>query len=201
MNGIDRISKRILDDARAEAARIIDEARERARSLKEDRLEQVEAENERHYNESVIMAKERKQRMLAMAGLEMRKDALAAKQQLIDDVMEKVKEAIMVMPRDEYRHIVSKMLLESAQGHEEVYFSVVDEGRLDQSIVDEVNNLLRAGGKKGELRLSPKREEFHGGFILRTGAMEINNTFGALIRTSRDEVESELARILFKEEG
>ena len=31
--------------------------------------------------------------------------------------------------------------------------------------------------------------------------MEINNTFGTLIRMSRDEVESQLARILFKEEG
>ena len=33
MNGIDRISERILNDARAEAARIIEEA-ERARSLR-----------------------------------------------------------------------------------------------------------------------------------------------------------------------
>ena len=32
MNGIDRISERILKDARAEAARIIEEAQERARS-------------------------------------------------------------------------------------------------------------------------------------------------------------------------
>ena len=42
MNGIDRISERILNDARAEAARIIEEAQERACSLKEDRTGQVE---------------------------------------------------------------------------------------------------------------------------------------------------------------
>ena len=136
-----------------------------------------------------------------MAGLEMRKEVLAAKQELIDHVMEKAGEAIMEMPREEYRHIVTQMLLEAAQGHEEVYFSVADEARLDQSIVDEVNALLKARGRKGELKLSPRREEFHGGFILRTGGMEINNTFGALIRMSRDEVESQLAKILFKEEG
>ncbi|MGI5851808.1 MAG: hypothetical protein GX340_04280 [Clostridiales bacterium] len=201
MNGIDRISERILKDARAEAARIIEEAQERARSLKEDRVGQVEKENEKYNRESILRAEEHKRRMLAMAGLEMRKEVLAAKQELIDHVMEKAGEAIMEMPREEYRHIVTQMLLEAAQGHEEVYFSVADEARLDQSIVDEVNELLRARGRKGELKLSPRREEFHGGFILRTGGMEINNTFGALIRMSRDEVESQLAKILFKEEG
>ena len=34
-----------------------------------------------------------------MAGLEMRKEVLAAKQELIDHVMEKAQEAIMKMPR------------------------------------------------------------------------------------------------------
>ena len=108
MNGIDRISERILNDARAEAARIIEEAQERARSLKDDRTGQVEKENERYYQETIERARERKRRMLAMAGLEMRKEVLAAKQELIDHVMEKAGEAIMEMPREEYRHIVTK---------------------------------------------------------------------------------------------
>ena len=73
MNGIDRISERILNDAQAEAAHIIEEAQERARSLKEDRTGQVEKENERYYQETIERARERKRRMLAMAGLEMRK--------------------------------------------------------------------------------------------------------------------------------
>ena len=80
MNGIDRISERILKDARAEAARIIEEAQERARSLKEDRVGQVEKENEKYNRESILRAEEHKRRMLAMAGLEMRIEVLAAKQ-------------------------------------------------------------------------------------------------------------------------
>ena len=42
MNGIDRISERILNDARAEAARII-EAQRGARLLKDDRTGQVKS--------------------------------------------------------------------------------------------------------------------------------------------------------------
>lgn len=201
MNGIERICERILEDARAEATRITEEAQERARSLKDKKIEQTEKNNERLYKESMDKAQERKRRMLAVAELEMRKEILSVKQQMIDEAMEKVKHAIMIIPRDEYRRIVSNMLLESAQGTEEVFFSVADEGRLDQSLIDEVNGKLLDRGKQGELRLSPERGSFDGGFILKSGGMEINNTFGAIIRMSRDHVESKVAEILFREEG
>ena len=139
--------------------------------------------------------------MLGAAELEMRKEVLASKQQMIDEVMEKTKEAIMDMPRGEYGKIVSNMLLESAQGHEEVIFSEADKERLDQSLIDQVNQELKAQGKRGELILSPQREEFDGGFILRSGGMEINNTFGAILRMSRNHLEARLAEILFGKEG
>lgn len=201
MNGIDRISERILKDARDEATRIVEEAQERARSLKDKKVEQTNKDNERLYRESADKAQERKRRMLAVAELEMRKEILSVKQQTIDEAMDRVNEVIMEMPRDEYRKVVSHMLLESAQGDEEVFFSTSDEERLDQGLIDEVNRKLLEAGKKGELRLSPERGAFQGGFILKSGGMEINNTFEAIIRTGRDEVESDLARILFGEEG
>lgn len=201
MNGIDRISERILKDARDEATRIVEEAQERARSLKDKKVEQTNKDNERLYRESADKAQERKRRMLAVAELEMRKEILSVKQQTIDEAMDRVNEVIMEMPRDEYRKVVSHMLLESAQGDEEVFFSTSDEDRLDQGLIDEVNRKLLEAGKKGELRLSPERGAFQGGFILKSGGMEINNTFEAIIRTGRDEVESDLARILFGEEG
>ena len=201
MNGIDRISQRILDDAQAKAAQIIEEARQRARSIKDKKTEEAEKNNQKIHKNNKAKAQERRQRMLGAAELEMRKEVLASKQQMIDEVMEKTKEAIMDMPRGEYGKIVSNMLLESAQGHEEVIFSVSDEGRLDQSLIDEVNKMLKGQGKRGELKLAPERGEFDGGFILRSGGMEINNTFGAILRMNRNHLEARLAEILFGKEG
>ena len=201
MNGIDRISQRILDDARAEATRITEEAQQRARSLKEKKIEEVEKNNEKLHRENMEKAQERKRRMLAVAQLELRKETLAVKQQIIDEVMAKARDAILAIPRDEYRKTISNMLIESAQGHEEIIFSVADEGRLDQSLIDEVNGLLKGQGKVGELRLSSERGDFDGGFILRSGGMEINNTFGAILRMSRNHLEASLAEILFGKDG
>lgn len=201
MNGIDRISQRILEDAQAEAARIIEEAEQRARSIKDRKVKEVEKSNQKLHEENMAKAQERRRRMLSAAELEMKKETLAAKQQMIDEAMEKAKQAIMDMPKDEYGRVISKMLLESAQGHEEVVFSAADEERLDQSLIDQVNQELKEQGKKGELKLSPERGEFEGGFILRSGGMEINNTFGAILRMSRNHLEARLAEILFGKEG
>ena len=201
MNGIDRISQRILEDAQAEAARIIEEAEERARSIKDRKTKEVEKSNQKLHEDNMAKAQDRKRRMLSAAELEMKKEVLAAKQQMIDEAMEKAKQAIMDMPKDEYRRVISKMLLESAQGHEEVVFSAADEKRLDQSLIDQVNQELKQQGKRGELSLSSERGEFEGGFILRSGGMEINNTFGAILRMSRNHLEARLAEILFGKEG
>lgn len=201
MDEINRISNRILDDARAEATRIIEEAETQARSLIDDKLKEVEKHNERHHKETVEKARDRRRRMLTMARLEMGKEILSAKQQLIDEVLEGANQAIAEKPRDEYRGIISKMLLESSKGDEEVFFSLGDQDKLDQTLIDEVNNKLKSRGKKGELKLAPERGNFDGGFILRSGRMEINCTFGSIIRMNRDNMESELSRILFGEEG
>lgn len=201
MDGISRISDRILEDARAEADRIIEDAKERARSLIDERMKQAEKESKGIIKESKARAEERRQRLLAMAGLEMRKEILLVKQEIIASIMEKVKETIMTMPKDEYRGMISSMLLDSAQGNEEVFFSSVDQERLDTGLIDEVNHLLKGRGKEGGLRLSPTRGDFTGGFILKSQGMEINNTFDSILRMGRDKMESSLAGILFREDG
>ena len=201
MTDIDSISQRILDDAQVESARIIGESEQRARFIKDRKIKEAEKKNQKLHEENLARAQERKRRMLSAAELEMKKEVLAAKQQMIDEAMEKAKQAIMDIPRDEYRRVISKMLLESAQGYEEVIFSAADEERLDQSLIHQVNQELKEQGKRGELRLSAERGQFDGGFILRSGGMEINNTFGAILRMSRNHLEARLAEILFGKEG
>lgn len=201
MNGIGRISQRILDDARAEALQIIKDAKDKARSLQEKRAIESEKANKKLYEDYETRARERKRRMVAAAQLEMRKELLSVKQDMIDKAMDAVQSAIMDMPKDQYRKIIMDMMIDSTQGNEEVFFSSVDSGRLDISIIDEVNQTLKSQGKIGKLTLSSDKGSFQGGFILKSGGVEINNSFESIIRMGRDEVESGLAEILFQEEG
>lgn len=201
MEGIDRIRERIIEDAQADATRIKEEATEKARSLKERKIADNNRSNERLIKENEVTAQERKRRLIAAAELEMRKDILKAKQDTIDDVMDKSLAAIKSMPLESYKEIIFNMLMEASSGNEEVIFSKEDRERLDEKFLKEVNKALKKAGKDGKLSLSEEEANFEGGFILKSEGLEINNTFSALLRMSRDRLETELADILFREEG
>lgn len=200
--GIDRIKEQILEDARAEAERIIREAEDKVRALKEKKSEEANALKGKLMEESSLKAQERKRRMITAANLEIRKNILAVKQEMINKVLEEALKAIEQMPVAEYRSIISNMLLDTVvTGDETVIFSERDKDRLDAGFIAGVNIKLKEQGKKGQLKLGQAAGNFRSGFILISSGLEINNSFESIIRMNRNEMESEIAGILFGEEG
>ena len=200
--GIDRIKEQIIENARADAERIIAEAEDKAHALKEKKAEEAEIIKRRFLEESSLKAQERKRRMLTAANLEMKKDVLAVKQEMIDRVFEETLNVIEQMPVAEYRGVIADMLIDAVvSGDETVIFSERDQDRLDAGFLAGVNIKLKEQGKKGELKLAPERGHFRSGFVLVSGGLELNNTFESIIRMRRNELEAEIAEILFGEEG
>jgi len=177
----------IIDRANSNAKEIIQKAEEEARILKEDLLKRAEAE-----------AARRKERMLAMAALDFRKRVLDEKQRAINAVFQKSIETLCKLEDDEYRALMKRMLLFSVQtGEEEIILSQRDKTRLTQSFLDELNEELRKNGKKGNLTISKETRKMSGGFVLRRGDIELNSAFESLFESSREELESEVGRLLF----
>ncbi|NLO82556.1 MAG: hypothetical protein GX094_05805 [Clostridiales bacterium] len=198
MAGIEKIKQRIIEDAQREADEIIQAARDKAKGLKEQKEAEAGRLKKQLTKESMELAREHKKRMLTIARLEMRKKVLAAKQEMMNAVFNGVIDRIQNMPDEEYRKVIVSALLNlPLRGDEEIVVSAHDEHRLDQSFLDEVNELLNKQGRKGGLRLAPDRGQFRTGFILRTGGIEINNTFESIVKTVRDELEPQVADILF----
>jgi len=202
VGGIERIKEQIIEDARAYAEKIIAEAEDKVRSLKEKKAEEAGNLRQKLIEESSLKAQERKRRMLTAASLELKKDILAVKQEMIDKVFEEALNAIEKMPVAEYRSVIADMLIDAVvSGDETVIFSERDLGRLDAGFLAGVNIKLKEQGKKGELKLASERGRFRSGFVLVSGGLELNNTFESIIRMRRNELESEIAEILFGEEG
>jgi V/A-type H+-transporting ATPase subunit E len=61
----------------------------------------------------------------------------------------------------------------------------------------EVNDALRAAGKSGNLRLSDETRRFSGGVVLVGKNVELNCTFDSTLKLIRDDIEPEVAAILF----
>ncbi len=197
---LEKILERIAGDAQKE----IDRITKRATSNAEKIIREAEEESEILKAESLQRAKEeaaqRKERMIAMARLDFRKRILDEKQRAIDVVFRGAIEKLCNLEEDEYRALMKRMLLSGVQtGEEEVILAQRDKTKLTSSFIDELNEELRNNEKKGNLTISEETREISGGFILRGGDIELNSTFESLLESSRDELESEVGQLLFKE--
>jgi len=182
-NEVDKIKNR----ASAAADEIMKKAQAEAEALKAQALE--DARNE---------AEQRKQRIASTARLDLRKALLAEKQNAIDAAFREAVETLVNMEDAEYQRIIKNMILPNAQtGDEEIILSDRDKARLGEDFLEEVNRQLIESGKRGNLTISQDTYNMLGGFVLRRGKIELNSSFESLFKSSRDDLESEVSKILF----
>ena len=197
---LEKILARITDDAQKEVDRIIERATFNAKEVMKEAEGDAEILKAESLQRTEEEAAQRKERIVAMARLDFRKRILDEKQRAIDAVFQKAIETLCKLDDDKYRALMKRMLLSGVQtGEEEIILSQHDKTRLTQSFLNELNEELRNNGKKGNLTMSKEIREMSGGFILRRGDIELNSTFESLFEFSRDELESEVGRLLFEE--
>ena len=102
------------------------------------------------------------------------------------------------MNENEYSQLLEAMLLSNVEtGDEEIIFDERDLSRIDKSLVKRVNKNLKEQGIRDDVRLSGERRSIKSGFILKRGDLEINCSIDAQIKSLREELEGEIAAILF----
>ncbi|AEE95830.1 V-type ATP synthase subunit E [Mahella australiensis] len=200
MAGIDSIIRRIEDDARDKAEQILNDARVEADDIVDAARKKAHDIESSILSEAESDAAEVKRRMHMAAQLRMRKDILAAKQEMIDKAFEQALQRIEAMDAEHYNQYIKRWILSSdIDGDEEIIISAADRGRITPEFIALINEELKAAGKIGSMFLSEEHRDIRGGFVLRKGGIEINSSVEALVRMDRDELESDIARALFGE--
>jgi V/A-type H+/Na+-transporting ATPase subunit E len=198
MTGIDRIKEQILQDSQAKANSILDDAKKQALELIEKANVNARQKSEEIQKKASSDASEKLRISRSMLELEMRKDILSTKQQLIEEVFQKALDSLSKMENNEYEAILYKLIVDAVEtGEEEILLSKHDKNRLPGDFSNKLNQVLVQAGKKGNLKLSDEARDIMGGFVLKTKGVEINYSFEALLRMDRDEIEPEVAAILF----
>lgn len=200
MAGVENIKLKILQDAELKASEILDKARLQAKEIEEkvnDKAALRTKEISQKYEYSI---NEKKRIINSNVELEMRKDILSAKQQSIDEAFDRALERLNNLDKEEYEQIILDMIIATAEsGEEELVMSEDRKNNLSPDFMKKANKALKAVGKKGNLKLSDNTRSISGGFILESNGVEINNSFGAVIRLYRDEIEPKVAEIFFNE--
>lgn len=198
MTGTEKIKTKIIEDANAKALEIEKQARDDAQAIMEQASADIAKKRATLLQKAEADGVESYKRLIAIAGLEGRKEILRAKQDMIDAAFQKALEKVCQMEDRDYQKLLERMIADAA-GNEigEILLSEKDVKRMDNLFAGNVNRYIADAGKKGSLKLSNQFIKTAGGFVLKSGEMEINSTFEILFGMLRTELESDVVRILF----
>jgi V/A-type H+-transporting ATPase subunit E len=195
----EQVVDKILSQAQAEAESILSEAQDKAaqqRSALEKELAEFDKETQKLVKEA---GEDKRRRMLAAARMSRAKQVLGAKVAILDEVFAKAQDAVSQLPEDEYLPLMADLMKKAVETGDEEIIIGKHEKRINENFVKKVNRELGAGFK-GNLRLSNKRADIDGGFILARGRVRINASSEVLIGRLREAMQVELAEALFPEQ-
>ena len=192
MTGQENIIKKITDDAEAIAAEI--------RSDTQAKTETMYAEAEKKCDEMRAEATARIASRTAeiqrsretVADLDIKKQLLGMRRELIDEVFDGVAGSLRNILGDDYIRLISAMLRSAAEDGDVLVISANDA----DIITDEfVQKTAREMGIK--LTLDPEYGDFAGGIVLRSAGYDKNLTIEVETETLREEMETKVAELLF----
>ena len=195
MNGIERITQRMEDDAQREIDEILSAAQAQAAEITQSCQAQAEREAREIVDRGRRNADERVERLASVAQLEARKMELAAKQEMIAKAFDLAMEQLLDLPESEYVALLASLAAKaSVTGKETVILSQKDRTRYGKQVVTQANEKL--GG--AHLTLSEQSRPIKGGLILADGDVEVNCTFETLVRLQKGALEQQVAQVLFQ---
>ena len=191
MNGIEKITQRIADDARMEIDDTLKAAEKDAARIKSSFDGLIAEEEKELAAKNYRIASERLSRLENLSQMESRKVLLAAKQGEIDRVYGKALEKLCSMPQDKYVEVLAGLMEKTGFSEGEIAFAAKDTEVGRKAILKTNNDLgtsFTASGTPADIK---------GGFILTSGKTEVNCAFETLVRLSRAQTAAAVAGMLF----
>lgn len=198
----EKIIEKILSDARVEAQRTLEGARAQAAQIREHAQSEAQRQRDLILAQAREEAQNRRRAQLAAATAAARNAVLEAKRAVLNKVFAQAAAKLAAMPVNEYKSWLLRLLLDAVEtGEEEVILSSADRQTLGEALIREANAQLVKRGKKGALRLSVETRDIGKGFVLKGVNSETNVTVATLLRRTQDELEIQVAQVLFSREN
>ena len=183
---IDKITARILQEAKDEAASLISaaekEVSERMAEANAQAMDIAAKSNAKAKTDAETI----KERKKSVAELEARKMLLAAKQEMIEKSFSQAVEELAAMPEGQYLDFLAEQLAGYERG--EVILSAKDQAAIGEK--------LAARLPKG-ITLSKETADIAGGFILKDGLVSVNGSLESLLDGVKKDITAQIAGVLF----
>ena len=153
MTGLEKITDRILAEARAQTDEIREKAEEEAGAVLRETEERLSRLREEAKEREALVKKELETRARSSASLKKRQLILAAKQDMIREQIEKAHQTLLAMEPEEYFSLIEQMVRRFALPKEgEICFSQRDLKRLPDQFEKRLEQAAAERGGKPENR-------------------------------------------------
>ncbi len=186
MSNLENLTQKIIEDAKKEAQEIKDEADEKSKNIIESKVSLAQNEAKKIIEKSKQEAVLIKERAISGAKLKSRDEILKAKQDILDSVFAMAELELKNLDDDKYQKLLTGAIKQTKKDSNLTILLPGDKkdlmSKLNKEIKVEIDNTLDSG------------------FIIKEDNVYYNFTFDSMINGIREELETEIASILFKRE-
>lgn len=195
MNGMEKITARMKEDAARSLSELNAQTEQELRRIREESAARAEKERETADERAHLAAQERYERLCSAAEMETRKLTLSAKQKVLAETYDRALEILCSMPREEYLSLLVRLLKAAGgKGDEKIALSAKDRDEIGETLVERANKELNA-----HYTLAGEAADIHAGLVLISKECDVNCSFETLLALSREKTERGAAKLLFAE--
>lgn len=222
MTGLDKITKKLIDDAKADAGAKLDAANAECASIEADFEARAAALRDSMLADAEKEASSRIARIKSSVAIERRNVVLAERSALVDEAFSHAMDDIRAMAPEDYRKllvdILSSVLMAQVRAEEdelknygpdelqtaenyEVILNQADLKAHGQSLIAETAVAVAgriSPDEVSKLKLAETAAPIDGGLILKYGDVEVNCSLSMIFSRLRETLEGEVYGILFK---
>ncbi len=191
---IENITATIINDAKLVEKTSINDAEKAMEDIINKAKIEAEEIKTKTAEKSIKEAESLKSRKISAAELQARKMILSAKQEAIQRSFDLALEKLKTMPEDKYLNYLTEEIVKIPVNEGIIILNQRDRNKLGEKLLNAVNKGLDVQ----RYRLGDETINVSGGFLLKSGNIEINNTFETLLNSIKDDLTNEVANALFK---
>jgi len=189
---MDKVSQKILDDAKKESAKIIKEAEKKRKEIEKETKREMKKLTEETDKKMKEREEREYERLIGLKEIEQRKALLEYKHNLMSRLFKEVRAEIL--KGDRYPKLIESLFKMSVESGREEVLVGKDEKFITKEFIDKLNK-----DKNWHLKLSDERIPIKGGFILKSEKTRIDASIETIIREKKELLEVTLVDMLFKE--
>ena len=196
MTGLDKMVARILDEAKSAADIKRKDAVTQAAAIKESAEKEAKAGCDKIKQKSAADVRALEERNLSAIDLMRRTEILKAKQELIQETVQKAYDTFCKVEGIAYYAVLEDMVRKFARPESgQMILTAVDYAAMPEDFAEKIAAAAKQAG--GSLTIAQTADKLDKGFILSYGGIEENCSFKALFADKKDELGDRVSKLLF----